>query len=179
MAATIKILPHYTYQEYKIWEGKWELIEGIPYAMSPAPTPLHQLTSMALGAEFRAALRDKKCHCNIYQPLDYKISEDTVVQPDLLILCKKPTEVYIDFAPSLLVEILSTSTAHKDRITKYELYQQEKIPYYIIVDVNKKEVEVYILNKNGQYEQKLHNNTFTFQLDNDCNIEVNFSSIWD
>ncbi len=26
-------------------EGRWELIEGIPYAMSPAPIPPHQFIS--------------------------------------------------------------------------------------------------------------------------------------
>ena len=28
-------LPHYTYEDYCMWEGNWELIDGIPYAMSP------------------------------------------------------------------------------------------------------------------------------------------------
>lgn len=30
MSSDIKILPHYTYEEYRLWEGRWELIEGIP-----------------------------------------------------------------------------------------------------------------------------------------------------
>jgi hypothetical protein len=37
-----KILPHYTYEDYCRWEGQWELIDGIPYAMSPMPRPQHQ-----------------------------------------------------------------------------------------------------------------------------------------
>lgn len=37
--STLKIedLPHYTYDDYVTWEGRWELIQGIPYAMTPAP----------------------------------------------------------------------------------------------------------------------------------------------
>jgi hypothetical protein len=35
----VKILPHYTYRDYLHWEGKWEVIDGIPNAMSPAPAP--------------------------------------------------------------------------------------------------------------------------------------------
>ncbi len=42
MALSHKILPNYTYDDYSHWEGKWEIIEGIPYAMSPSPSPLHQ-----------------------------------------------------------------------------------------------------------------------------------------
>jgi hypothetical protein len=34
------------------WEGKWELIDGIPHAMSPAPTPKHQIIANTLGALF-------------------------------------------------------------------------------------------------------------------------------
>jgi hypothetical protein len=82
----IKILPHYTYSDYLHWEGKWEVIEGIPYAMSPAPVPAHQRISSNLSIEFGNPL--KQCNkCNIYQPIDYLISEDTILQPDLLIVC--------------------------------------------------------------------------------------------
>jgi Uma2 family endonuclease len=179
MPASIKILPHYTYDEYKNWEGKWELIEGIPHAMSPAPNIKHQRTSGNLYIELALALRTSNCSCQVYQPIDYKISEDTVVQPDLLILCKQPKEAaYLNFPPSLVVEILSPSTAHKDRITKYELYEQQKIPYYLIVDIDKKLVEIYVLNNHGRYELKKHEDNFQFELDNNCLIQVSFRNIW-
>ena len=38
----IEDLPHYSYDDYKIWEGDWELIRGIPYAMAPAASWWHQ-----------------------------------------------------------------------------------------------------------------------------------------
>ena len=34
--------PYDTYDEYKTWDDSWELIDGIPFAMSPAPYPKHQ-----------------------------------------------------------------------------------------------------------------------------------------
>jgi Uma2 family endonuclease len=178
MPSSIKILPHYTYQEYKNWEGKWELIEGIPHAMSPAPTTQHQRVASALNTEFALALRTKKCICSVYHPIDYKITEDTVVQPDLLILSKKPKDAYLDFPPALVVEILSSSTAHKERITKYELYEQQKIPYYLIVDLDRKQVEIYVLTKDGKYELKNHQDNFQFEFDNNCLIDVSFQNIW-
>ena len=39
MGLVQKILPHYTYEDYTIWEGRWELIDGFPIAMSPSPVP--------------------------------------------------------------------------------------------------------------------------------------------
>ncbi len=41
MNEALKLLPHYTYDDYIHWEGQWEIIKGIPYAMSPAPIPAH------------------------------------------------------------------------------------------------------------------------------------------
>ncbi|HSV11108.1 MAG TPA: hypothetical protein VLI68_10085 [Hanamia sp.] len=36
--SAVKLLPHYTYEDYCHWEGRWEVIDGIPYAMIPAPS---------------------------------------------------------------------------------------------------------------------------------------------
>src|SRR5215211_4745387 len=118
MSSAIKILPNYTYDDYVFWEGNWELIDGIPYAMSPAPIPKHQIISLNIAVEFKTALKNCK-HCKVLLPIDYKISENTVLQPDILIACKEITKKYLDFPPSLIVEILSPATVVKDRNTKY------------------------------------------------------------
>ncbi len=57
MSSGIKILPHYTYEEYRLWEGRWELIEGIPWVMSPAPSPRHQWISSNIKSEIRNAIK--------------------------------------------------------------------------------------------------------------------------
>ena len=44
-ALKVEDLPHYTYDDYVQWEGRWELIKGIPFAMVPAPVmpaPAHE-----------------------------------------------------------------------------------------------------------------------------------------
>ena len=137
MSGAIKILPHYTYDEYVQWEGKWELIDGIPHAMSPAATPNHQLIANSLGALFYLSLRSCKM-CKVYQAIDYKISEDTVVQPDIAVLCRQTDKKFIDFPPELVVEILSPSTALKDRHTKSGLYQNQGVKYFLIISPNEK-----------------------------------------
>lgn len=173
----VKILPHYTYSDYLHWEGKWEVIEGIPYAMSPAPVPMHQRISSNLSIEFGTPL--KQCNqCKVYQPIDYLIADDTILQPDLLIVCDEIKKKFLDFPPALVVEILSPATALKDRHTKYSLYQNQGIKYYIIVDPDTKEIEVYQI-ENGQYmlRQKGEKFVFSFQLE-DCSAVVNFGEIW-
>ncbi|WP_373286923.1 Uma2 family endonuclease [Filimonas zeae] len=40
------------------------------------------------------------------------------MQPDMLVVCGEITRKYLDFAPALVIEILSPSTALKDRHTR-------------------------------------------------------------
>jgi Uma2 family endonuclease len=104
MSSAIKILPHYTYEEYCHWEGRWELIDGIPYAMSPAPIPEHQLVGGNLITEFNIAIRKHKCkNCKVYEFIDVKIEDDTILQPDLSIVCKPIEKNFLDFPASLVV----------------------------------------------------------------------------
>lgn len=73
MGSAIKILPHYTYEEYCLWEGRWELIEGIPYARSPAPTPRHQWLVLNIAYELKATLKKSNCkNCEVYDFIDVK-----------------------------------------------------------------------------------------------------------
>lgn len=177
MSDAVKILPHYTYADYLHWEGKWELIDGIPYAMSPAPAPRHQRIAANLTAVFALSL--KSCDtCSVYQPVDYVIQQDTILQPDLLIVCGEIKKNFLDFPPVLVIEILSPSTALKDRHTKYALYQSQGIRYYIIVAPDAEEAEVYEF-ENGNYtlKQKGRAGNYDFSF-GECAAAVNFEEIW-
>ncbi len=176
-----KILPHYTYEEYCQWEGRWELIEGIPYAMSPAPAPRHQWISSNIKGELRNAIKRSGCKkCKVYDFIDIKVSEDTILQPDAVVVCKEITKPFLDFAAAIVVEILSPSTAMKDRNNKFYIYQSQKIPYYIIIDTDKSEIEIYQLDEDGKYQLQDFSQPkpFTFLPDNNCSIEVTLENIW-
>lgn len=179
MSIAEKYRPNYTYDDYCQWEGRWELIEGMPYAMSPLPMPLHQIAGGNLYALFKDALKKGCKECKAFPPLDWKIEEDTVVQPDMFVVCNKIEKKFLDFAPVLVVEVLSPSTASKDRGEKMELYQQQQVKYYLILDPQFKKTEIYLLQQ-GTYKQVAENPAdFTFTLQDDCAIDVNFSEVWD
>jgi Uma2 family endonuclease len=182
MSSAIKILPHYTYEEYCQWEGRWEIIEGIPYAMSPAHSPRHQWVSSNIKYEIKDAIKKSGCkNCKVYDFIDIKISEDTVLQPDAVVACKEITKAFLDFPAALVVEILSPSTAMKDRNNKFTIYQFQKIPYYIIIDVEKNEIEIYHLKGDGRYqlEKTATDLPYTFHLDNNCSVDVLLKNIWE
>ena len=178
MSIAAKYRPYYTYEDYCQWEGRWELIEGMPYAMSPAPIPAHQRVSVLLNFEFVKALKNCK-NCKLFQPLDWKIKEDTIVQPDLLIVCEKIEKKFLDFPPVLVVEILSPSTAGKDRGEKMELYQSQKVKYYLIADPQFKKLEIYEY-INTQYEPvSVNPEMYNFILHDNCTVDVNLLDIWE
>lgn len=181
MSAAIKILPHYTYEEYCLWEGRWELIDGIPYAMSPAPIPRHQLIGANIIYELKAAIKKDKCkNCKVYDFIDVKISEETIVQPDVSIVCKPILKKFLDFPAALVVEILSPATALKDRTSKFFLYEKMAIKYFLIVDLEKQSIEINTL-ENGQYQPTTYtgDKPYQFLLDDDCIINVELNEIWE
>jgi len=182
MSSAVKILPHYTYEEYCLWEGRWEIIEGIPYAMSPAPNPRHQWVSSNIKAELRNAIKKSGCkNCKVYDFIDIKISEDTVLQPDAVVVCGEITKAFLDFQAALVVEILSPSTAMKDRNNKFTIYQSQKIPYYIIIDVDINEIEIYHLKDDGKYQLEKISSTepYTFHLEAGCAAAILPANIWE
>ncbi len=179
--SAVKLLPYYTYDDYCNWEGRWEVIDGIPFAMNPAPTPRHQLLVVNIAFELKTAIKKSKCKsCKVYDFIDTKIEEDTILQPECSIVCKAINKKFIDFPAELVVEILSPSTALKDRHTKFSIYEKFGIKYYIIVDEEKEEVEIYCL-EHSKYiiQENSQDIPFTFSIDNDCKIDVLLKNIWE
>jgi Uma2 family endonuclease len=173
-----KYLPHYTYDDYIKWEGHWEIIEGIPYAMAPAPGLYHQSLNLAIASQLKEKLENCK-FCKAYIPIDYKINEDTVVQPDALVVCE-PYEIgaYLTKTPEIVFEILSPSTRIKDLNVKYSIYETQGVKYYVIVDPEDKTVTVYSLDS-GKYKKilKTGHESFDFQVEG-CPFSFDFAKIW-
>jgi Uma2 family endonuclease len=179
MAQPVRILPHYTYDDYCKWEGQWELIEGIPHAMSPAPVLRHQQIANSLGGELHLHL--KKCggKCKASQFVDYVIADDTVLQPDVVVYCGNTKAKYLDFAPALLAEILSPATALKDRHTKYSLYEAAGVKYYLIINPANETVEVFeLVEKKYKLTAEGHAFKHSFNLQDACTAEIDFAEIW-
>jgi len=168
---------HYTYSDYENWEGDWEIINGFPYAMSPKPIIRHQQVSGNIYFELK--LKNNCPKCLLAQEIDYKVSNDTVVSPDVLVACGDDLgDKYLKKTPNIVFEILSPSTQRKDRNEKFHLYENEGITYYIIVDSQMKIAEIYLL-KNGKYmlDKKISDAKYLFNID-DCKIEFEFENIW-
>lgn len=147
----------YTYADYCSWndDQRWEIIDGIAYAMVPAPSWTHQALLGSLYIQFGNFLKGKACRV-FTAPLDVRLDADegdnTVVQPDLMVVCdrSKMDAHGIKGAPDMVVEILSPSTASKDRIVKLSAYRRAGVREYWIVDPDDKSISAYTL-KGGEY----------------------------
>jgi len=152
----------YSYADYLSWpdEERWELIDGIPYDMSPAPSPVHQEVLVEISRQLGNYLIDMPCRVYV-APFDIRLAEKassadddtfTVVQPDIVVVCdkRKIDERGCKGAPDICIEILSPSTAYKDMGKKLELYQRHGVKEYWIVNPETQSVMVYLYD-NGMF----------------------------
>ncbi len=153
--SAVSYKPHYCIEDYLRWEGDWELWDGIPVSMSPAPNFFHQTVGMKLGAVLVNQLSSSSCPdgCVAVYESDWHVDSTTVVRPDLMVVCEKPQGQWITNRPELAVEILSPSTRHKDLTAKRELYATNGVPFYLIVDPEARSLVLLELGQEGNYHE--------------------------
>jgi Uma2 family endonuclease len=152
----------FTYGDYLGWpEGeRWELIEGIPYNMTSAPSTSHQIIVGELFRQISTFLLDKDC-LPFIAPFDVRLPEAeeaddeivTVVQPDISVICDpaKRDPRGCRGAPDFIIEILSPATAAKDQIQKVALYEKHGVKEYWLGHPSDRLITVRLLGADGKY----------------------------
>jgi Uma2 family endonuclease len=143
----------FTYSDYKDWElavgERYELIYGEAFAMA-GPNTRHQAVLVELSSQFRVYLRGKPCQV-FPAPYDVRLfydedeSDDTVVQPDIMVVCDKNKigPEGCRGAPDLVIEILSPSNTAIEMERKFSLYQEAGVREYWIVDSKNNTIRVH------------------------------------
>lgn len=128
--------PPFTYADYcrQPDDERWEIIRGRPYAVSPAPSVLHQIISAELLTQIHVFLSDKECRV-LAASLDVRFAKEQeteeeiidVVQPDILIVCdpEKLDKKGCKGSPDFIAEIISPSTVSRDFILKRDIYEKK------------------------------------------------------
>lgn len=175
---TLAYQEFYTADDYSRWEGNWELIGGMPYAMSPSPSVTHQTLSFNLATSLKNSLdtksKIKQCDdCIVLMETDWQISNDTIVRPDVMVVCQTIGEKVL-VTPSLVVEVVSSSSTKRDELMKFELYQQEGVLYYILAYPEKRLAKAYI-NRDGYFTKFGDYSCETVEFDNyGCSLSAQF-----
>jgi len=145
--------PHYTVDDYRSWPGDWELWHGNPVSMSPSPTYRHQNLLAELARCLGNQLAENSgCRCDIVVEHDWHVANDHVVRPDLMVVYNPFEGDFLDRPPTLAAEILSPATAHKDRSAKRDLYAQQGVAAYLLVDPDAGSIKTLTLTDDGSLE---------------------------
>lgn len=153
----------YTYADYRDWpeDERWELIDGVAWNMSPAPSSSHQAILGELFIQIAPSLKGSLCRAFV-APFDVLLPETgnqredevpNVVQPDLTVICdaSRITERGCFGAPEWVVEILSPWTLKKDLDAKFALYERNGIREYWVIDAGSRTLHVYQREASGRY----------------------------
>ncbi len=152
---------HFTYADYLTWpdDVRYELIDGVAYPMSPAPTLDHQDVVGEIYYQLRQVLGDQPCRAYV-SPVDVRVPRaneddadiDTVVQPDVLVICDraKTDRRGVRGGPDFVVEVLSPGTASHDHVRKRRVYERAGVREYWLVHPVDRILTIYRLEQ-GQF----------------------------
>jgi Uma2 family endonuclease len=131
-------------QEIPDDRNRYEIIDGELF-MTPSPSWGHQRLTRELLRLIDDYLRTHRLGEVLSAPADVTLADDTVVEPDLFVVPlvegRQPRSWADVRRLLLLIEILSSGTAHADRTVKRRRYQREGVPEYWIADGDARLVE--------------------------------------
>ncbi len=179
MTSAPRYNPHYTVADYEQWQGDWELWNGVAVAMSPSAGFTHQRVLARLLYLFQDAFSaNGSCHCQVVTDVDWRVTTDTVVRPDLSVVCEEQDGEFITRPPTLIAEVLSPSTASKDRIEKRALYESRGVHWYLIIDPEEQAVDAMHLSGERYQTDSGNESAIEITLQDGCRVAVNRDALF-
>jgi Uma2 family endonuclease len=147
-------LKRMTADEFLLWaegkEGRWELHDGAPVMMSPERLA-HIRTKARAVAALERALSAAGLPCEAFADgVAIKIDSGAIFDPDASVVCgpRRPDEAIVVADPTIVLEVLSPSTASVDHGRKLSGYfSLPSVEHYLILDAERR---VAIHHKRGQ-----------------------------
>jgi Uma2 family endonuclease len=156
MGLPLRDSARHTYADYCLWpdEARYELIDGVAYAMGPAPARIHQDVVGGMFRQVADALDGTPCRPYI-APFDVRLPVGdeadaaiaTVVQPDLVVVCDpaRLDDAGCRGAPDWVVEVLSPRTAGHDQTVKLAAFERAGVPEVWLVHPTDRVLTIYRL----------------------------------
>jgi Uma2 family endonuclease len=166
--ATQSIARSWTYEEFAALPdggNRYEIIGGELF-VTPAPRALHQKIAARIGTVLEGFTQEHQLG-EVFGPLDVLFGEGDYLAPDLIFVRKDRIGIVKDRgaeeAPDLVVEILSPTTATRDRGLKRERYAHFGVPEYWVVDPESRRIEVYRPREDSKNPAEVATESFTWQ----------------
>ena len=174
MSTAPRYVPHYTLADHATWEGDWELLAGVAVAMTPSPFGRHAERLSRMAAKLWNAIDASGCKATVLVEIDWIVSDDTVVRPDLVVVCGPAPRRHVEQAPALVIEILSAATRERDLTVKRDLYETQGVQWYAIIDPDEGRSTILRLGESGRYEAREASGSQQIDLCPDCTLAVEF-----
>ena len=145
----------YTYEDYMRTPDdiRYELLDG-ELILSPSARTAHQRTERKIFVPLTTFVEENELGEVFIAPYDVVLDDFNVVQPDILFVSNERAHIITDLniqgAPDLVIEILSPSTAQRDRTQKRDLYARHGVPEYWLASADAESVQVLTL-QDGEY----------------------------
>ncbi len=143
---------NWTYDHYAALPDdgqRYEIVDGVLFLMTAAPNILHQKAVFGIASYLRTYVKDTDLGEVFIAPIDVKLTAETVVQPDVVVVLKagfeKITFSCIEGTPDLVVEVSSPRTVGHDRTEKQFAYARAGVSEYWFVDPLAHTVEVLVV----------------------------------
>lgn len=162
-------------------DGKrYEIIGGDLY-VTPSPRTVHQRVSRYLEIALYDYFHGRSSGEVFHAPFDLILGQHDILVPDILVAADagQVTERGMEAPPLLVVEILSRSTATRDRGVKARCYAAFGVRHYWIVDADGQTIECHRLRQAGAYERLFDATGDTVLVHPDFEgLEVDLSRLW-
>ena len=187
--AKVQSKPYFTVEQYLEYEReadeRSELIDGEIYAMA-GESPRHGDVSANLTVALGIQIRGTKCRLRMKDTkiksgaLKERFGKGMISYPDIVVICGEPEyhDKHSDIVlnPTVIIEVLSESTADFDRGVKFTRYRMfnPTLTDYILVWQDEPLVEHYIRQASGDWLLKeYHGLDKTFRIDSiECSLDL-------
>ncbi len=174
MASVPRYTPHYRVEDYLQWEGEWELWNGIAISMTPSPFGSHGAMLARLATLLTHGVDLAECNASVLAEVDWVLARDTVVRPDVSVVCGPPPQRHIESPPAIVAEVLSAATRQRDLNHKRSLYENQRVPWYVIADPDQPSITVLRLDDLGTNQSVNIDTPVTLPVCDDRELTIDF-----
>jgi len=178
MSTARKYEPHYTVEDYQNWDGDWELWQGTAVSMSPSPFADHGKILGKMVTALNNGIEAAQGRATVLVEIDWIVAHDIILRPDAVVVCGDAPQRHIESVPSIVVEVLSDSTRSRDLNWKREMYQEKKVPHYLVLDPVEKKMQWLRLSEGGQFETQDVSPSISVDICDNCSLSVSTDKLF-
>jgi Uma2 family endonuclease len=161
--------------------NRYEIIAGEVYVTPPLLT-VHQRVCRNIERILDRHATENDLGEVLYAPVGVVLEKPSSVQPDVIFVAKNRLSIIqekaVFGAPDLIIEILSSSTAARDRGLKKDLYARAGVHHYWLLDPRKKALQAFRLEEDNYVLEAEPTGRATFRPSLFPTLVIHLAEVW-